>query len=127
MEARSALARRRRKSPEQDIPGRSVSRKPSRKTRVEQTSSGFQAEHDARPRRNSASFSAPRRWSAAATACAGSGTPGVGQSMPEEDAMTTASNAMGKAVTLLDALNTTDAMPHQRWKRSTRSSRRRPT
>ena len=41
------------------------------------------------------------------------GTPRVGQSMPEEDAMTTASTAMGRAVTALDMLKTTDAMPHE--------------
>ncbi|MGC4082886.1 MAG: hypothetical protein QM736_12420 [Vicinamibacterales bacterium] len=33
--------------------------------------------------------------------------------MPEEDAMTTASNAMGRAVTSLDALKTTEALPHE--------------
>ena len=41
------------------------------------------------------------------------GTPRVGQAMPEEDAMTTASNAMGKAITSLNALKTSDALPHE--------------
>lgn len=95
---------------EQDI--RTIAKSESElKTRVEQTSSGFRE----------STLRDPRRTRPAPRPGAGTqppqppapGTPGVGQSMPEEDAMTTASNAMGKAVTSLNGLNTTDAMPHE--------------
>jgi hypothetical protein len=41
----------------------------------------------------------------------GEDTPAVGKTMPEEDAMSTAVEAMGRAVTSLDALKTSAALP----------------
>ncbi len=82
--------------PEQDI--RAVSRaEADLKARVEQTSSTFRE----------STMRDPRRPQRGATPDA----PKAGQTMPEEDAMTAASAAMGKAVTSLDALKTADAMP----------------
>jgi len=80
--------------PEQDI--RAVSRaQADLKARVEQTSSTFRE----------STMRDPRRPGGA------SGAPKAGQTLPEEDAMTAASAAMGKAVTSLDALNMSEAMP----------------
>ena len=77
---------------EDDI--RSVSRgEADLKSRVEQTSSTFRESTMRDPRRRS-----PQ-------------TPRAGQTMPEEDAMTAAAAAMGKAVASLDALKTGDALP----------------
>jgi hypothetical protein len=78
---------------EQDI--RAVGRGEAElKTRVEQTSSTFRESTMRDPRKRSSS-DAPR----------------AGQSLPEEDAMGAAAAAMGKAVTSLDALKTSDALP----------------
>ncbi len=77
---------------EQDI--RSVSRaEGDLKSRVEQTSSTFRESTMRDPRRR------PQP-----------GAPRVGETMPEEDDMTAASAAMGKAVASLDALKTNDAL-----------------
>jgi hypothetical protein len=85
---------------EQDV--RSIARAESElKTRVEQASSSFRESTMRDPRRR-----APQR---------GRGGPPspeplrAGQTMPEEDEMTAAADAMTRAVTSLDALNTTDA------------------
>ena len=84
------------------------------KTRVEQTSSGFRESTLRDPRRTRPTGTRPGVGPPPPQPPAPvPGTPGVGQSMPEEDAMTTASNAMGKAVTALNALGTSDAMPHE--------------
>ena len=81
--------------PEQDI--RAVSKAESDlKSRVEQTSSTFRESTMRDPHR-------PQRGG-------GPGAPKAGQTLPEEDSMTTASAAMGRAVTSLDALNTSAAM-----------------
>jgi hypothetical protein len=78
---------------EQDI--RSVSRGQAElKSRVEQTSSSFRESTMRDPRRRPPS-----------------GAPRAGQTLPEEDAMTSAAAAMGRAVTSLDALKTGDALP----------------
>ena len=66
------------------------------KTRVEETSSSFRESTMRDPRR-------PGRGDPAA--------PKPGQTMPEEDQMTAAAGAMGKAVTSLDAIKTADALP----------------
>ncbi|MBZ5558837.1 MAG: hypothetical protein LAO77_16320 [Acidobacteriia bacterium] len=80
------------------------------RTRVEQTSSSFRESTMRDPRRRTP----PQR---------GRGGPPLppppppqpqlkaGETMPEEDDMTAAATAMGKAVTTLDALKTKDAMP----------------
>jgi hypothetical protein len=82
--------------PEQDI--RAVSRaQTDLKGRVEQTSSTFRE----------STMRDPRQRPGGATP----GAPKAGQTLPEEDAMTAASAAMGRAVTSLDALNTSEAMP----------------
>lgn len=83
------------------------------KTRVEQTSSGFRENTMRDPRRSPRPAPRPGAGPQPPQPTPQPGAPGVGQSMPEEDAMTTASNAMGKAVTSLNTLNTTDAMPHE--------------
>jgi hypothetical protein len=78
---------------EQDI--RAVGRaEADLKTRVEQTSSSFRETTMRDPRRRSSS-----------------GSPRAGETLPEEDSMTAASAAMGKAVGALDALKTNDALP----------------
>ncbi len=78
---------------EQDI--HSVSRGEAElKSRVERTSSSFRESTMRDPRRR------PQP-----------GAPRAGESMPEEDAMTAASAAMGRAVASLDALKTGDALP----------------
>jgi len=88
---------------EEDI--RSVSRAESElRTRVEETSSTFRESTMRDPRRRQ-----PRPG--------GRGEPAgpeplrAGQTLPEEDDMTAAAAAMGKAVVSLDALKTTDALP----------------
>jgi hypothetical protein len=63
------------------------------KSRVEQTSSSFRE----------STMRDPRRPQPGATR--------AGQTLPEEDAMTAASAAMGRAVASLDALKTSDALP----------------
>jgi len=85
---------------EQDV--RSIARAESElKTRVEQASSSFRESTMRDPRRR-----APQR---------GRGGPPspeplkAGQTLPEEDEMTAAADAMARAVTSLDALNTADA------------------
>ena len=85
---------------EQDV--RSIARAESElKTRVEQASSSFRESTMRDPRRR-----APQR---------GRGGPPspeplkAGQTLPEEDEMTAAADAMARAVTSLDALNTGDA------------------
>ena len=96
---------------EQDI--RTVAKSEAElKTRVEQTSSGFRETTLRDPRRTRPTGTRPGIGPQPPQPPAPApGRPGVGQSMPEEDAMTTASNAMGKAVTSLNALSTSDAMP----------------
>ena len=88
---------------EEDI--RSVSRAESElRTRVEETSSTFRESTMRDPRRRQ-----PR--------AGGRGEPAgteplrAGQTLPEEDDMTAAAAAMGKAVVSLDALKTADALP----------------
>jgi hypothetical protein len=81
------------------------------KQRVEQTSSGFRESTMRDPRRTPRPGTRPGAGPQPPQPAPG--TPAAGQSLPEEDAMTTASNAMGKAVTALNALKTTDAMPHE--------------
>ncbi len=94
---------------EQDI--RAVSKSEAElKVRVEQTSSGFRSTTMRDPRRNRPG--APRPGAGPQPAPEPNG-PRVGQATPEEDAMTTASKAMGKAVDSLNALKTSDAMPHE--------------
>src|SRR3954471_246380 len=86
---------------EQDI--RSVGRAESElKTRVEETSSSFREStmRDPRRRPQSGRGGPPQP-----------DTPRAGQTLPEEDAMTLAGAAMGKAVASLDALKTADALP----------------
>ncbi|MBI4485948.1 MAG: hypothetical protein HY655_08060 [Acidobacteria bacterium] len=68
------------------------------KTRVEQTASTFREATMRDPRR-------PRRAGAQPDA------PKAGETLPEEDAMTAASTAMGKAIASLDALKTGPALP----------------
>ena len=65
------------------------------KTRVEETASSFRESTMRDPRRRQPTPGAPR----------------AGQTMPEEDAMTAAALAMGKAVGSLQALKTKDALP----------------
>ena len=65
------------------------------KTRVEETSSSFRESTMRDPRRRQPTPGAPR----------------AGQTTPEEDAMTAAALAMGKAVGSLQALKTKDALP----------------
>jgi hypothetical protein len=84
------------------------------KQRVEQTSSAFRESTMRDPRRSRPS--GPPRPGAPQPPTPPSPSPGsprVGQSMPEEDAMTTASNAMGRAVTSLNGLKTSEALPHE--------------
>ncbi|MGE3521203.1 MAG: DUF4175 family protein, partial [Vicinamibacterales bacterium] len=81
------------------------------KVRVEQTSSSFRTSSLRDPRRSRPSIQPggppqplpPSRPDA----------PPVGQTTSEEDAMTQASAAMGRAVTSLDRLKTSDALPHE--------------
>ena len=68
------------------------------KTRVEQTSSTFRESTMRDPRKRPGRGTDPT-------------APQVGQTMPEEDAMAAAAEAMGKAVGSLDALKTGDALP----------------
>ena len=81
------------------------------KQRVEQTSSSFREStmRDPRRTRTPGRPGAPQPPQPAPAP----GTPRVGQAMAEEDAMTTASKAMGLAVTSLESLRTSDAMPHE--------------
>ena len=83
------------------------------KRRVEQTSSSFRESTLRDPRRARPSGGTRPGGPQPPSPPPPAGTPRVGQSMPEEDAMTTASNAMGRAVTALDSLKTADAMPHE--------------
>jgi hypothetical protein len=72
------------------------------KTRVEETSSSFRESNMRDPRRRTqGGRGGPPQPDA----------PRAGQTLAEEDAMTLAATAMGKAVTSLDALKTTDALP----------------
>ncbi|MBS1817405.1 MAG: hypothetical protein JSU08_05730 [Acidobacteria bacterium] len=83
------------------------------KLRVEQTSSAFRETTMRDPRRT--------RPGARPTAPPDGPQPGagqppvprVGQATAEEDAMTTASKAMGRAVTSLNGLKTSEALPHE--------------
>ena len=87
---------------EQDI--RLVSRAEAElKTRVEKTASGFRESTMRDPRRRQ-----PQRGRGAPPP-----TPELkaGQTLPEEDDMTAAATAMGKAVASLDGLKTADALP----------------
>ena len=99
---------------EQDI--RTVSKSEADlKRRVEQTSSSFRESmlrdpRRARPTGGTRPGLAPQPPGPPQPSV---GAPRVGQSMPEEDAMTTASTAMGRAVTALDTLKTADALPHE--------------
>jgi hypothetical protein len=94
---------------EQDI--KTVSKAQSDlKLRVEQTASSFRENTMRDPRRNLPQPTRPGQRPQPQPA-PGPSTPRVGQTMPEEDAMTAASKAMGEAVTSLDALKTTEAMP----------------
>jgi hypothetical protein len=78
---------------EQDI--RSVARaEADLKTRVEQTASTFRESTMRDPRRR-----------------APAGSPRAGETLPEEDSMTAAAQAMGKAAESLDALKTGEAIP----------------
>jgi hypothetical protein len=81
------------------------------KKRVEQTSSAFRETTMRDPRRSRPVRPGPGPQPQPPSPAPG--TPPVGQSMPEEDAMTTASKAMGRAVTELEALKTAAAMPHE--------------
>lgn len=81
------------------------------KVRVEQTSSGFRETTMRDPRRTTGRGGA--RPGAPQPPQPQPGAPRVGQAMPEEDAMTTAANAMGRAVSSLNSLKTTEAMPHE--------------
>ena len=93
---------------EQDI--RAVSKSEAElKVRVEQTSSAFRSTTMRDPRRNRPGT----RPGAGPPPPPDPNAPRVGQATAEEDAMTTASKAMGKAVDSLNALKTTDAMPHE--------------
>src|SRR5262249_14371153 len=91
--------------PEQDI--RSVARAEAElKTRVEQTSSSFRETNMRDPRR-----AQPQRGRGGEPLPPpGPPQPKAGETMPEEDHMTAASLAMGKAVASLDGLNTGDAL-----------------
>ena len=93
---------------EQDI--RAVSKSEAElKVRVEQTSSGFRSTTMRDPRRNRPGT----RPGTGPQPAPQPNAPGVGQATAEEDAMTTASKAMGQAVDSLNALKTSDAMPHE--------------
>jgi len=91
--------------PEQDI--RSVARAEAElKTRVEQTSSSFRETNMRDPRRQ------PQRGRGGQPPPPGGPPePKAGETLPEEDHMTAAALAMGKAVTSLDGLQTSDALP----------------
>jgi hypothetical protein len=80
------------------------------KLRVEQTASSFRENTMRDPRRNLPQPTRPGQRPQPQPGTA-PGAPRVGQTMPEEDAMTAASKAMGDAVTSLNALKTTEAMP----------------
>jgi len=88
---------------EQDI--KSVGRAESElKTRVEETSSSFRESNMRDPRRRpQGGRGGPPQPDA----------PRAGQTLAEEDAMTLAAAAMGKAVTSLDGLKTNDALPSE--------------
>ncbi len=79
------------------------------KVRVEQTSSAFRSTTMRDPRRARPGT----RPGAGPQPAPDPNAPRVGQATEDEDAMTTASKAMGKAVDSLNALKTTDAMPHE--------------
>jgi len=86
---------------EQDI--RSVSRAQAElKTRAEQTSSTFRESTMRDPRRRQ-----PQRGRG------GPEQPKAGETLPEEDEMAAAADAMGKAVGSLDGLKTAEALPHE--------------
>jgi Domain of unknown function (DUF4175) len=88
---------------EQDI--KSVGRAEAElKTHVEETSSSFRESNMRDPRRR------PQGGRGGPPQPDG---PRAGQTLPEEDAMTLAATAMGKAVTSLDALKTNDAIPSE--------------
>jgi hypothetical protein len=75
------------------------------RTRVEQTSSGFRENTMRDPRRRAQ----PQRGRGGATPSPQPEPLRAGQTMPEEDAMTAAAGAMGRAVASLEALKTADA------------------
>jgi hypothetical protein len=82
------------------------------KLRVEQTSSAFRESTMRDPRRSRPTGGRPGVGpQPRPTPPPPPDAPAVGQSMPEEDEMTTASKAMGRAVASLDQLKTADAMP----------------
>ncbi|MGE3955670.1 MAG: DUF4175 family protein [Vicinamibacterales bacterium] len=81
------------------------------KVRVEQTSSAFRENTMRDPRRTTRPGTRPGTPQPPPAPAPGGAR--VGQSLPEEDAMTTASRAMGQAVTSLEALKTSEAMPHE--------------
>src|SRR5207237_9909952 len=86
---------------EQDI--RSVARtEADLKARVEQTASSFRESTMRDPRRRPQSGRGGQQPP---------DTPKAGQTMAEEDAMAAAADAMGRAVTSLDALKTGSALP----------------
>jgi hypothetical protein len=88
---------------EEDI--KSVGRAESElKTRVEETSSSFRESSMRDPR---------RRPQGGRGGPPPPDTPRAGQTLPEEDAMTLAAAAMGKAVSSLDGLKTNDALPSE--------------
>src|SRR5262249_37100799 len=81
------------------------------KSRVEQTSSTFRESTMRDPRKRQ-----PQRGRGGAPAPPAPATPGApelkaGETLPEEDHMTAAAAAMGRAVTSLDGLKTADALP----------------
>jgi hypothetical protein len=76
------------------------------KTRVEQTSSTFREANMRNPRRGQ-----PQRGRGPQPPPAGPPELKAGQTLPEEDNMTAAAGAMGKAVASLDGLKTADALP----------------
>src|SRR6185295_6213102 len=90
---------------EQDI--KSVSKAEAElKTRVEQTSSTFRESNMRDPRKRQ-----PQRGRGPQPPSPAPPEPKVGETLPEEDDMTAAAGAMGKAVSSLDQLKTADALP----------------
>jgi hypothetical protein len=76
------------------------------KTRVEQTASTFRESNMRDPRRRQ-----PQRGRGPQPPPPPTPELKVGETLPEEDHMAAAANAMGKAVVSLDALKTSDALP----------------
>ena len=87
--------------------GRSAAPKAELKTRVEQTSSAFRESTMRDPRRRPRRAAARRRRR----------SPRAGQTLPEEDAMTAAAAAMGKAVDLARRARRRARRCRRRWKR----------